>query len=128
MKDTSTRFKFLRLFNVGQLRDYQVLTFVLNCVLSLVPEIYKEFYRFSRSSVHEHATRRCDNLVADMENSVRSDFTLKYIGPSVWNSLPVSVGVAEHLPQLKKIKRVFLGELAGWMELDLDGGCHPKGV
>ena len=56
--------------------------FVFNYVHSLVPETFNKFYRF-RSSVHEHDTRRCDNLVVYIENSVRSGFTLKYLGPSV---------------------------------------------
>ena len=47
----------------------------------------------------------------DIQNSVRSGFTLKYLGPSLWNSLPVSVREAEHLPQFKKDKKVFVEEL-----------------
>ena len=101
VKDTSAYFKSLRLFNVGQIRDYEAAVFMFNYVHNLVPETFNEFYRF-RSSIHEHDTRRCDDLSVDIQNSVRSGFTLKYLGPSVWNLLPVSVRVAEHLPQFKK--------------------------
>ena len=40
---------------------------------NLVPETFNEFYRF-KSSIHEHHTRRCENLVLDIENSVKSVF------------------------------------------------------
>ena len=76
---------------------------------NLVPENFNDFYCF-RSSVHEHDTRRSNNLVAEIENSVISCFTLKYLAPSVWNSLPVSVRQAEHLPLFKnRLKAYFLG-------------------
>ena len=50
-------------------------------IMCIFPENFKEFYRFG-SSTHEHDTRRCDNLAVDIENSVRSGFTLKYLGSS----------------------------------------------
>ena len=78
-----------------------------NCVHNLVPETFHEFYRF-RSSVPEHDRRRCDNVVVEIENSVRSGFTLKYLGPSVWNSLPVRVRAAQHLSQFKKRLKEYL--------------------
>ena len=53
-------------------------------------------------------TRRCDNLVVDIHNSVRSGFTLKYVGPSVKNSLPVNVREAKHFPQFEKRLEEFL--------------------
>ena len=60
--------------------------FVFNYVHNLVPKTFNEFYRF-RSFVHEHDTRRCDDLFVDIQSSVRSGFTLKYISASVRNSL-----------------------------------------
>ena len=79
------------------------------CVRNLVPKTFNEFYHF-RSSVHGYDTRRCDDLIVDIQNSVRSGFTLKYHGPSVWNSLPMSVREVEPLPQFKKrLKEYLLG-------------------
>ena len=56
--------------------------FVLNSVYNLVPKTFNEFYRFT-CNFHEHDTKRCDNLVVDIQNSVTSGFTLKYLGPFV---------------------------------------------
>jgi hypothetical protein len=67
-----------------------------------------EFYRF-RGCIHEHGTRRCNDYFVEIEYGVISDFTLKYLGPSVWNSLPVSFRVAGHPQQFKnRLKEYFL--------------------
>ena len=60
VKDTSARFKFLRLLNIGQIRDYRTAGFGFNYVHNLVPETFNEFYCL-RSSVHEHDTRIWDD-------------------------------------------------------------------
>jgi len=73
--------------------------FVLICVYNLVPQIFNKFYLF-KSSVREHY-RKCDYLFVEVGNSVKFSFTSKNFGPSVWNSLPVSVRLAEHLPQFR---------------------------
>ena len=78
VKDNSVCFKSLRLLNVGQIRDYQAAIFVYNCVNNLVPQIFKEFYRFN-SDFHDYDTRSCDNLVVELKNSVRSGFTLSIL-------------------------------------------------
>ena len=74
MKDTRALFRSLRLLNVGQIKDYQVAMFVFNYVQNLVPETFNEFYRL-RNFIHENDTRRCDDLVGDIQNSVGSGFT-----------------------------------------------------
>ena len=42
--------------------------------------------------------------------STRAGFTIRYLGPSVWNVLPASIKAAEHLQQFKKrLKKYLLG-------------------
>jgi len=89
-------------------------------------------------------------LVVDVQNSVRSGFNLKYLVPSVWNSLPVSVRETEHLQNFeKRLKEYLLGNYffiwegievgyraGGRIELKglgsrekyLDEGCYPGGI
>ena len=62
VKDSSVCFKSLKATQCWTDKDYQAAMFVFNCVHNLLPGIFNEFFHF-RSSVHEHDTRWCDNLV-----------------------------------------------------------------
>ena len=89
MNDTSTCFKSLNLFNLGQLWDYQAVVFVFQCVHNLVPDVFRDNYR-ANSDIHGYDTRNSDKLVIKLKSSTRLGFRLKFLGTAVWNSLPVN--------------------------------------
>ena len=52
--------------------------------------------------MHDYETRNSDDITIESRGTVRSAFTVKYMGPLIWNKLPVSIRMAEHLLQFKK--------------------------
>ena len=107
--DTCACFRSLKLLNVGQIRDYQAAVFVFQCKNGLTPDVFKNFYQIN-SDLHNYGTRQSDNIVVDLRRGTRSSFSMKHLGPSVWNELPLIIRAAEHVPQFKKnLKDYFLG-------------------
>ena len=78
----------LNLLNVGQIRDF-------------VPAVFKKFYCLN-SQVHDYKTRNSDDIAIESTGTVRSAFTVRYMGPLIWNKLPMSTRMAEHLVSFKK--------------------------
>ena len=107
--DTCACFTSLKLLNVGQIRDYQAAVFVFQCMNGLAPDVFKSFYQ-TNSDLHNYGTRHSSDIVVDLRHGTRSSFSIKHLGTSVGNELPVSIRAAEHVPQFKKkLKDYFLG-------------------
>ena len=107
--DTCACFRSLKLLNVGQIGDYQTAVFAFQCKNGLTPDVFKNFYQIN-SDLHNYGTRQSDNIVVDLRRGTRSSFSMKHLGPSVWNELPLSIRAAEHVPQFKKnLKDYLLG-------------------
>ena len=95
LHNTSACFKSLKLFKLGQLWDYQAAVFVFLYVHNLVPGVFHDYY-CANSDIHEYDTRISNKWVIELKSSIRSGFSLQFLGAEVWNTLPVSIRVAEH--------------------------------
>ena len=75
--------------------------FVFHCKDGLTHDVFKSFYQIN-DDLHNYGTRQSDSIVVDLCRCTRSSFSMKHLGLSVWNELPLSVRVTEKVPQLKK--------------------------
>ena len=107
VNDTEACYNKLKVLNVGQLRDYQAGIFSYQCWNCISPEVFHGFYRENKS-LHSYSTRNADNLVTEYRSGTRAGFSVRYIGPKVWNSLPVSIRAEEHLGLFKRKMKNFL--------------------
>ena len=85
----------------GQIGDFQASIFVNQHMNDLVTAILKKFYCLN-SQVHDYETRNSDDIAIESTGTVRSAFTVRYMGPLIWNKLPVSIRMAEHLLSFKR--------------------------
>ena len=108
VQDTCACFTSLKLLNVGQIRDYQAAVFVFQCMNVLAPDVFKSSYQIN-SDVHNYGTSHSSDIVVDLRHGNQSSFSMKHLGPSICNELPVSIRTSEHVTQFKKnLKDYFL--------------------
>ena len=72
----------------------------------LVPAIFKKFYCFN-SQVHDYETRNSDDIAIESKGTIRSAFTVRYMGQLILNKLPVSISMSEHLLLFNKKLKVI---------------------
>ena len=82
--DICASFTSLKLLNIGQIRDYRAAVFVFQCKNGLAPDAFKSFYQ-TNSDMHNYGTRHSNDIVVDLRLGTRSSFSMKHLGPNVWN-------------------------------------------
>ena len=100
--DMCSCFKKQKIIKVGPIRYYQDPIFACDCWNDVCPEVFHSLYT-SNVNTLGNSTRNAKDFVIGHRSSTRYDFTIRYLGPNVWNSLPPSIRAVEH-QQLFKIK------------------------
>ena len=97
-------FKSLNLLKLNDVIESQILSFVYQWSRRLLPPCFSEYFEFT-SSVHSCSTRQSCNrsfyvtLVNTTQYGLRY---LKFTGPRLWNSLPVSITHSNSLRIFRK--------------------------
>ena len=105
---TESIFRKFGILNAGQTRDYQIGTLVHQCLNNIGPKVFSDLFKRS-AFYHEYDTRNAEVLANQERNDARSGFTIKHMGPTVWNSILWVIQSAVSLPQFKaRLKKHFL--------------------
>ena len=60
--------------------------------------------------IHQHDTRHASQLVTETRRLTSSGFSIRFIGPKIWNYLPNTLRNANSLPEFKSKIKSFLME------------------
>ena len=111
--DTHICYSNLKILNVGQLRDHQLLTLVYQFLNGVSPACFLDIFS-TYSDYHSYHTRNADKLVSEIINIVRSVHVFRHVSVSLWNSLPDSIMDSESVSPFKsQVKKFLLGRDTG---------------
>ena len=110
--------RIIRIIDEIGYRDHTNQSFFSNSILKL-PEIhkysvalfvFKNFQLFDQNlSFHDHFTRQREDLRSTFYRTRKSQTSIKYTGPSIWNSIPPSIKhVTSELSFKRQLKRHFI--------------------
>ena len=102
----------LRVLKVLDLYKLEISKFMHSHHNNLLPDIFSSFFQISGAN-HTHFTRSTVNIMYDVDRcrTVRGQRSIRYLGPKVWNDIPISIKTVSKLA-FKKEYKVFI--LAGY--------------
>ena len=92
------------LIKLNDVIELQILSFVYQWSLRLLPPCISEYFKFT-SSVHSYSTRQSCNrniYVASVNTTQYGQRSLKFSGPLLWNSLPANITNSNSLRIFRK--------------------------
>ena len=103
-------FDSLQILKLSDLFKLQVTCFVYECLNSLAPIYFREYFT-SIQSIHSIGTRQSKkgDLYALRCNTTQYGLrSIHYSGVRIWNSLPVEIRNSQFLPNFKKKMKAYI--------------------
>ena len=103
-RDLFTKLSILHVFDIHR---YQIGIFMYSWCNGIIPNIFKSMFQF-RHETHTHLTRNMNSLSIPSFKLTSSQQTIRFTGPTVWNSLPLNIQRSRSLNLFKKYLKLFL--------------------
>jgi hypothetical protein len=104
---TGPLFSDLQILRFCQINKLQVCDFFYRFDHNLLPIVYRCFFQ-QGSDVHPYYTRNSRSYRSVQAHSNSRRFSVRFMGPAVWNSLPLNIKQAPNLHIFKKNLRSYL--------------------
>ena len=76
-----------KIFNVYDINDYIIGSFMYECLYGTIPEIFRNYFQ-RNADVHDHSLRNVNDLYVPYGRLDIRKFSIKIAGANLWNSLP----------------------------------------
>ena len=97
------------MLNIYEINDYMLSIFMYKQIKSGMNDFY-----IMNSSIHNHETRRSDDLHVPSSNSCVREFSVRINGALKWNSLPSYIRASQSLNVFKQsLKRYIIDKRTG---------------
>lgn len=107
--NTATLFKNLNILNLSDIHKYQTAILMFKYSNNLLPQSFYVFDYFSTvNKRHSHNVRNCDLFSIPYAHTNSRLFTVKFFGPRVWNSLPMTLRKITNLNEFKNKLKQFI--------------------
>ena len=100
----------LKIMKIRNIFKTKVSNFIFKCLNKLCPSQFHEWFRLT-ATVHNHNTRSTTNkdlFISKVRTTYHGKKSIKYLGPKIWNELPVSIkSINIYSTFSKKVKEFF---------------------
>src|ERR1043165_3670649 len=100
-------FTRLKLLNINQIRNYQIADLFYCFENELLPNLFANYFS-KASSTHKHDTRAASLYRPIKTRTTLRSFTIKSLGPQVWNSIPSHIQKEKNRRQFKQLMKELL--------------------
>ena len=100
-------FRQLNTLNIYSLNKYQNAVFVFKCIKGNAPSSFATMFQ-TNSKIHKYNTRNSLKLHIWNIDKQYMQQSVRYTGPTVWNSLPSSLTQYVYLNSFKKNLKIYL--------------------
>src|ERR1700733_13302806 len=104
---TKPIFSSLRLLNLEQILTLQTSIFMFRYEHKLLPLCFQGYFHLA-SDIHTHYTRGSNSYRSISARTNTRLFSIKCVGPKIWNMLPARIRLAPHLRKFKKELHKYL--------------------
>ena len=104
---TGPLFSDLQILRFCEINKLQVCDFFYRFEHNLLPNVYRCFFQ-QGSDVHPYNTRNSRSYRSVQAHSNSRRFCIRFMGPAIWNSLPLNIKQAPNLHIFKKMLRSYL--------------------
>jgi hypothetical protein len=104
---TKPIFSSLRLLNLEQILTLQTSIFMFRYEHKLLPLCFQGYFHLA-SDIHTHYTRGSNSYRSISARTNTRLFSIKCVGPKIWNMLPARLRLAPHLRKFKKELHKYL--------------------
>lgn len=100
-------FASLKLLKINQIKDFQIADLFYCFEHNLLPDSFINY--FSKASIlHMHDTRGASSYRPIKARTNIRIFSVKSVGPHIWNSLPSQIQAAQNRRQFKRLMKEYL--------------------
>ena len=104
---TSPLFLEFNLLKFHQIKTFQTGIFMYRFAHNLLPPNFTGYFQ-QGADIHSHLTRSSKLYRAIYAHSNSLRFSIKFTGPSVWSSIPLTIQQVPNLQRFKKLFRAYL--------------------
>lgn len=106
--DTDSLYNKYKILNISSLFKMQTLLFVYKHINNLLPLYYSSNKLFHKNPECKCNLRNSNNLFIPFAATNKRKFTTKFIGPRLWNDLPLDLKLISHWHHFKKALKSYL--------------------
>ena len=99
-------FTQLSILNITQIYDYFIGVFMYKLSKELMPDLFDMFER--TSDIHDHNTRQCNSYYVQYVPTLRSQKTIRIVGPKFWNKICKEISTNCEISTFKKHLKKFV--------------------
>ena len=97
----------LKLLNINQIRNYQIADLFYCFENKLLPNSFVNYFS-KASDTHKHDTRAASLYRPIKTRTILRSFTIKSLGPQVWNSIPSHIQKEKNRRHFKQLMKELL--------------------
>ena len=98
-----------KILNVSDINDYIIRIFMYECLHGNVPDIFRNYFQ-RNADVHDHYLRNANDSYTPYGRLDIRQFSIKFAGANLWNSLPSFIKNSQSINIFKKNMRNYLNE------------------
>ena len=110
MVPSSSLFHKLKFLKLNDINNFQIVSFVYECINGLAPQYFENFF-ISLSSKHSIGTRqsKTGNLFLERQNTVQYGIrSIQYAGAKLWNSVLYEIRLDSSIKKFRSELKVYL--------------------
>ena len=97
----------LNILRFDQINRYATALFIFKAINNIMPLILHNFFQFT-SDIHRYFTRQSSNLYVPRSRTNLYNFSIKYHGALVWNSIPHNIRCSPSIYVFKSKLKTYL--------------------